>query len=111
MGIRGGQPSFETAASAKQLTAPLLTLPRHTPTCDLYVAFNTPYLHDFITKLCRSQAAVTLNHDNVHVRNIGQGEAQHRKYKGFKFDGCQTYDRSSIYKQGSYPWTVYEHYI
>jgi len=27
------------------------------------------------------QAAVIQNHENVNVRNIGQGEAQHKKYK------------------------------
>jgi hypothetical protein len=35
------------------------------------------------------------NHDNEHVRGIGQGEARHRKYKMFKLDGGQAFDRSS----------------
>jgi hypothetical protein len=35
------------------------------------------------------------NHDNENVRNIVQGEAQHRKYMRLKFFGGQAYDRSS----------------
>jgi len=34
------------------------------------------------------------NHDNVNVRNIGQGEAQRRKYERLKIGGGQAYDRS-----------------
>jgi hypothetical protein len=55
-----------------------------------------PYVYDFITKLCRQQAEVILNHDNENVRNIGQGEARRRKYKRFKLGGGQAYDRSSV---------------
>jgi hypothetical protein len=43
-----------------------------------------PHVYDFITKLCRQQAEVIQNHDNENVRNIGQGEAPHRKYKRLK---------------------------
>jgi hypothetical protein len=45
------------------------------------MAFQIPYVYDYITKLCRQQAQVIQNHDNAHVRNIGLGEARHRKYK------------------------------
>jgi hypothetical protein len=41
------------------------------------------------------QAAVTPNHENENVHNIGQGEAQHRKYKRLKLGGVQAYDLSS----------------
>jgi hypothetical protein len=58
--------------------------------------FNIPYVYDFITKLCRQQAVVILNHDNEIVRNIGQGEARHSKYKRLKLGGGQAYDRSSV---------------
>jgi hypothetical protein len=40
---------------------------------------------------------VIQNHDNENVRNIGQGEARHRKYKRLKLGGGQAYDRSSDY--------------
>jgi hypothetical protein len=69
--------------------------PRRTPVRDLHVAFKIPYVYDFITKLCRQQAEFIQNHHNPNVRNIGQGEAQHRKYKRLKLGGGQAYDRSS----------------
>jgi hypothetical protein len=53
--------------------------PRRTSVCDLNVSFQIPYVHDYITKLCRQQAEVIDNHDNENVRNIGQGESGHRK--------------------------------
>jgi hypothetical protein len=53
------------------------------------VAFRIPYLHDFVTKLSRQQAEVTLNHENINIRNIDQGEAQHGKYKRLKLGGFQ----------------------
>jgi hypothetical protein len=42
------------------------------------------------------EKAVILNHNNENVRNIGQGEAHHRKYKRLKLGGGQAYDRLSI---------------
>jgi hypothetical protein len=38
--------------------------------------------------------AVIQNHENGHVRSIGQGEARHRKYKKLKLGSGQAYDRS-----------------
>jgi hypothetical protein len=58
-------------------------------------AFNLPYVYDYIIKLCRQQAEVIQNHENEHVRGIGQGEAKLRKYKRLKLGGGQAYDRSS----------------
>jgi hypothetical protein len=52
--------------------------PRWTPVCDLHPTFNLPYVHNFITKLCRLEAEVTQNHENEHVRSIGQGEARQK---------------------------------
>jgi hypothetical protein len=43
----------------------------------------------------RQQAEFIQNHENENVRNIGQGEARHRKYKRLKPGGGQAYDRSS----------------
>jgi hypothetical protein len=48
-----------------------------------------------MTKLCRQQAEIIVNHDNANVRYIGQGRARHRKYKRLKLGGGQAYDRSS----------------
>jgi hypothetical protein len=69
--------------------------PRCTPVRDLHTAFNLPYVYDYIIKLCRKQVEAIQNHENEHVRGIGQGEARHRKYKRLKLGGCQAYDHSS----------------
>jgi hypothetical protein len=63
---------------------------------ELHTTFNIPYLYDFVTKLCRQQAEVILNHNNENVRNTGQVEARHRIYKRLELGGGQAYDRSSI---------------
>jgi hypothetical protein len=81
MGIGGGQPSLETAASEKKVIRTVCNSLRGTLTRDLHMAFKIPYLYDFVTKLCRQQATVTLNHANVNIRKIGQGMAQHSKKK------------------------------
>jgi hypothetical protein len=71
---------------------------RHFPRCtrvrDLHMAFILAYVYDYITKLSRQQAEVIQNHENANVRNIGQGEPRHRKYKRLKLGGGQAYDRS-----------------
>jgi hypothetical protein len=59
------------------------------------MAFKLPYIYDYITKLCKQQAEVIQNHQNANVRNIGQGEPQHRKHKRLKLGGGQSYDCSS----------------
>jgi hypothetical protein len=56
------------------------------------MAFKLSYIYDYITKLCGQQAEVIQNHENANIRNIGQGEAQHRKYKGLKLGSSQSYD-------------------
>jgi hypothetical protein len=63
---------------------------------DLHLAFHIPYVYDYITELCRQQAEVIQNHNNENVRNIGQGEANHRKYKRLQLGGGQAYERSSV---------------
>jgi hypothetical protein len=64
--------------------------PRRTTVRDLHVAFEIPFVYDYITKLCRQQAEVIENHDNENIRNIGQGEANHRKYKRLKLGGRES---------------------
>jgi hypothetical protein len=46
-------------------------------------------VYDFITQLWTQQAEVIQNHENESFRNIGQGEAQHRRCKGLKLGGGQ----------------------
>jgi hypothetical protein len=68
--------------------------PRCTPVRNLHTAFHLPCVYDYVTKLCRQQAEVIQNHENEHVRGIGQGEARHRKYMRLKLGCGQAYDRS-----------------
>jgi len=106
VGIYGGQLPFETAATAKQILRTIGNLPRHTLTRNLHRSFKVPYLYNYITKLCREQAVIIRNHENVNIRTIGKGETRHRKYKetqiwwrsgirsinfldsGYKFEQC-----------------------
>jgi hypothetical protein len=63
----------------------------------MYVAFKIPYVYDYITKFCRTQGEVILNHRNPIVLDIGHGEAMHRNYEYKKLtlgDG-QAYDLSA----------------
>jgi hypothetical protein len=53
---------------------------RGTPVRNMLVTFQLPYVYDHITKIYRQQQEVNQNHGNGNVRNIGQGEVQHRKY-------------------------------
>jgi hypothetical protein len=62
----------------------------------MHVAFQIPYVYDYITKSCRQQAKIIQTHENENVRYIGQGEAQHKKYKRLKFGDGHVYDRSSV---------------
>jgi hypothetical protein len=77
----------------------LLTIgnyPRSKSVRDLHLAFQIPFVYDYLIKLCRQQAEVIQNHDNENVRTIGQGEVRHRKYRRLKLGGGQAYDRSSV---------------
>jgi hypothetical protein len=71
------------------------SFPRRTPVREMHMDFHLPYVYDYMTKLCRQQTEVILNHDNENVHDIGQGEVRHRKYKRLKLGGGQAYDRSS----------------
>jgi hypothetical protein len=53
----------------------------------MHVAFHVPYVYDYIAKLCRRQAEIIQNHENENVRDIGQSETPHRKYKRLKLGG------------------------
>jgi hypothetical protein len=70
--------------------------PRRTSVRDMHVAFQIPYVYDYITKSCKQQAEVIQNHEHENVRYIGQGEAPHRKYMRLKLGGRHVYDCSSV---------------
>jgi hypothetical protein len=61
------------------------------------VAFQNPYVYDYITKLCRKRAEMIQKHENENVPNIGQSEIPYRKYMRLKLGGGYLYDRSSVY--------------
>jgi hypothetical protein len=62
----------------------------------MHVAFQIPYVYDYITKTCRQQAEVIQNQENENVRSIAQGEAPHRKFKRLKLGGGHVSDCSSV---------------
>jgi hypothetical protein len=64
------------------------------PRCTL--AFQIPYVYDYITMLCRRQAEIILNHENENVRNIGQGETPHREQERLNLGGGHLYEHSSV---------------
>jgi hypothetical protein len=91
-------PAWEFAADAhlmilqrlqNKILCTIGNYPRSTPFRDLHLAFQIPFVYDYITKLCRQQAEVIQNHDNKNVRTIGQGEDRHRKYMRLKLGGGQ----------------------
>jgi hypothetical protein len=59
------------------------------------MTFDLTHVYDYITELCRKHAEIIQNHENEHVRDMGQGEARYKKYKTLKLRGGQAYDRSS----------------
>jgi hypothetical protein len=64
-------------------------------TSNMYADFHVPYVYEFITKLCRKQADIVHNHENESVRNAGQGETPHRKYKRPKL-GASVYTTAVV---------------
>jgi hypothetical protein len=45
--------------------------PSRTNIRKFHVAYNVPYMHDFVTILCRQQAAVIQNQENASILKIG----------------------------------------
>jgi hypothetical protein len=103
-GVTYACPAWELAADTYLLILQRLqnkvlhtfgNFPRCTPVHDCTRLSPSVCLYGHITKLCRQQAEVTQNHENEHVRCIGQAEPRRRKYKRLKFGGGRAYDRSS----------------
>jgi hypothetical protein len=84
-----------TEALAKQGSPHTGKFPKCTPVRELIMAFQVPYICVYITKLCRQQAEITQNHENANARDIGKGEARHRKCKRLMLGGGKACDRSS----------------
>jgi hypothetical protein len=62
----------------------------------MHVAFQIPYVYDYIKNNAGNKQKSSKNHENENVRCIGQGEAPHRRYKRFKLGGGHVYDCSSV---------------
>jgi len=61
----------------------------------MHVAFKIRYTCPYY-KIIQAESTSVRNYDNENVRNIGQGEAQHRKYKRLKLGGGQPYGRPNV---------------
>jgi hypothetical protein len=46
---------------------PIGKFTRNTPFRDMHDAFQIPFIYDYITKLCRQQAQVIQNHENLYL--------------------------------------------
>jgi hypothetical protein len=91
LGISGRHLPLKIAEPTKQVSAHHWKFSRCTPVRDMHTAFKLPYAYDIrITKLCMKQAEDIQNHENEHVRGIGQCEARHRKYEGWNFKSGNT---------------------
>jgi hypothetical protein len=95
LGITGRHLPLEIAAPAKQGSAHHWKFSKVHTGLRFAHSFQPSVRKDYITRLSKKQAEVIQNHENDHVRSIGQGEARHRKYKRLKLGGAQAYDRSS----------------
>jgi hypothetical protein len=47
-----------------------------TPVREFHVAFQVPYVYDYITKLCRQ------NHENANVRDFGKTKSDRENIRG-----------------------------
>jgi hypothetical protein len=91
-------PTWEHAADTHHLKLQRLqnralrafgNLARCTPVRELHVTFKIPYVYNYITKVCSTQAKVILNHAYLNVLGIGLGETIRRKYGRFNFAAVQ----------------------
>jgi hypothetical protein len=62
-------------------------LDRGRPVRELHLPFKIGHVDDCVTKLCRTQAEVIPNHENLNICGIGDGEVRHRKCKRLKHCG------------------------
>jgi hypothetical protein len=84
LGVCSRQPSAEIVAPPKQSSLRHWKFSKGHTGPRFAHGFQTSACIDYKTKLCRQQAEVIQNHENENVRNIGQGESRHRKYKGLQ---------------------------
>jgi hypothetical protein len=61
---------YATIEEIERVLCPIENLDRCIPVREMHVAFKIPYMYDYITKLCRMQAEIILNHRNPIVHGI-----------------------------------------
>jgi hypothetical protein len=81
MRIHGGKIPFRSCIVCKARFSAQLVTYQGTHRLVIYTSFRITYLDDFFVKLCREQAIVILNHENVNICTTCQVEAHHRTYK------------------------------
>jgi hypothetical protein len=84
LGICGRNSSIEMAEPAKLDFYNFGNFPRHTSARDMRVAFQVPYVCDYMTKLCRRETEIFQNRENENVRKIVHGGTPLRKHSLFK---------------------------
>jgi hypothetical protein len=92
MGISGRHLPLKIAAPTKESSPHHWKFSRIILVRDLNTAFNLP-MYTITYQIV--QATSIRNHENEHVRGIGQHEARHRKYKRLKLGSGQAYNHSS----------------
>jgi hypothetical protein len=74
-------PTWEFAADIDLLKWQLLQnkvlctigkFPRCTAVLEYHMAFQEPYIYEYIMKLCGQQAEVIQNYENANVRDVGK---------------------------------------
>jgi hypothetical protein len=55
---------------------------RRTLTRALHLAFEIPYVYDYVTEICREQAEVIKNHEKVIIRTQAKVKPNTRRLKG-----------------------------
>jgi hypothetical protein len=71
-------------------------LQRRTPVCDLHMAFQLPYVYDYITKTCRQQAEVIQNHENVAILDKAKPDTENIRGLNLAAVMCTTVQASEL---------------
>jgi hypothetical protein len=95
LGICCRYPHFEIAVLHNKIFYTISKFPKCTPVCQLHMAFQVPYIYDYITKLCRQQAEVLQNDENANFHDIRKVKPDTENNKGLKLGCNQAQDCSS----------------
>jgi hypothetical protein len=89
-------PSTKLQVLQNRILRTIGKFPRNTPIRNIGMAFQIPYVYDYITKLCRQHAQVTqLMKMHVFAILCKVKPNTDNTYKRLELGGGQAYDRSS----------------